>query len=92
MEAELSIRAQRDLEKVSHYTEEMWGVEQRIKTALQLKATLQFLEEYPYCGQPTERLNVFVVVVPKLPFVFLYKLMESKILVLQIVHSKQKRK
>ena len=92
MEAQLSSRAERDLEKISRYTEEMWGIEQRIKTALQLKTTLQFLEVYPDCGQPTDRLNVFVVVVPKLPFIFLYKILKSEILVLQILHSKQNRK
>lgn len=91
MEVLLSVRAQRDLEKISFYTEEMWGVEQRIKTALQLKNTLQFLEIYPDCGQPTDRPYVLVIVVPKLPFVFLYRISKSKILVLQIVHSKQNR-
>ena len=91
MEVILSARAEHDLEKISLYTEEMWGVEHRIKTALQLRAMSQFLELYPSCGQPTARANVFVVVVPKLPFLFLYKITKSKILVLQMLHSKQNR-
>jgi len=92
MEVKLSTRALRDLEKISLYTEEMWGDEQRIKTALQLKATVQFLEVYPDCGQSTDKSGVYVLIVPKLPFVYLYRIMSSKILILQILHSKQNRK
>ena len=91
MEVKLSARAESDLEKIAIYTEERWGVEQRIKTALQLRAVSQFLELYPYCGQSTDRLDVYIVIVPKLPFVLLYKITKSKIFILQILHSKQNR-
>lgn len=91
MEVILSARAERDLEKISLYTEEMWGIEQRIKMALQLKAMSQFLELYPDCGHSSVRKGVFVAVVPKLPFVFLYNVTKSKIKILQILHTKQNR-
>ena len=89
MEVKLSKRAQSDLHKIAVYTEEMWGMEQRIKTGLQLKNTLEFLENYPECGHATSRIGIFILVVPKLPFVFSYRLSHSKIIVLQALHVKQ---
>ena len=89
MEVKLSRRAQYDLDKIAVYSEEMWGTEQRIKTGLQLKNTLEFLENYPDCGHATSKIGIFIVMVPKLPFVFLYRLSHSKIIVLQVLHSKQ---
>lgn len=91
MEVRLSKRALQDLESIFLYTEEEWGVNQRIKVALQLKLVLKFLEMYPNCGQTTKRSGVSALAVPKLPFVFLFKVTNSNLVVIQVLHSKQRK-
>lgn len=92
MEVRLSKRALNDVEKIFLYTEEMWGIEQRIKVATGIKLVLHFLENYPDCGQSTNRSSVSTLVVTKLPFVFLYKINNSNLIILRVRHSKQLRK
>jgi len=85
----LSAVAEADLVAIIQQTKSEWGDEQAKLLKVKFQSTLVFLSEFPYCGQATRRLSVYVRVIPKLPFVILYKLDKETITILQIKHTKR---
>jgi plasmid stabilization system protein ParE len=91
MEIKLSVRAEKDVEAIFSYTETIWGIERRKQTANQINQILDFLVLNPKSGRETLRLNIFVLVIPKLPYVLLYRKTKTTITILQLIHTKRSR-
>ncbi len=91
VEVIVSKRAQKDVSDIKILSIEQWGDVTASTTAQELKNTLYFLSEFPDCGQTVERKNVYARVVPRLPFVILYRRNLEIITILRILHNKRKR-
>lgn len=91
MEIRLSARTEKDLENIFSYTETIWGMARRRRTALQLNEVFDFLAHNPESGRETARAGVFVLVVPRLPYVLLYRKNNSAVTILQLIHTKRRR-
>ncbi len=91
VEVIVSKRAEKDISDIKIFTIEQWGEVKSSITGRELKLAFNFLSEFPYCGQPVERKNVFARVVPQLPFVILYRYTSEKVTVLRIIHTKRNR-
>ena len=91
IEVIVSKRAQKDVSGIKIFTIEQWGEIKSSMTGRELKRAFHFLSEFPDCGQRVERKNVFARVVPRLPFVILYRRNPSTVTILRVIHNKQKR-
>lgn len=91
IEVIVSKRAEKDIYDIKIFTIEQWGEVKSSATARELKLAFYFLSNFPDCGQPVERRNVYARVVPRLPFVVLYRRNLKTITILRIIHNKRKR-
>jgi plasmid stabilization system protein ParE len=85
----LSAVAEADLVAIIQQTKSEWGDEQAKLLKVRFQSALVFLSEFPHCGRATRRPSVYARVIPKLPFVILYKLDKETITILQIKHTKR---
>ena len=83
--------AEADLVAIISYTKIEWGNSQAKVVKMQLQSAILFLSSFPECGHPTKQPGAFSRIVPKLPFVILYKYTKNKVTILQILHTKRNR-
>ena len=88
---EMSAIAEADLRTIILHTKSEWGIDQAKLVKVKLQSAIVFLIEFPECGRATKQQSVRARVVPKLPFVILYKLNTEKMTIIQILHTKRKR-
>ncbi len=81
--------AVRDLQKIARYSEGEWGSVQKERTLDRIARACEMLIAFPHLGIESRVKGVYQRVVPKLPFILLYQITETDILIVQILHMRQ---
>lgn len=90
LQVEFTVSAQDDLRHIFYYTKTKWGNAKAIVLKDQIRLTAELLALFPDSGRKTNKNNVLVKVVPRLPFLIVYKMEEKNVvLIIQILHQKQ---
>jgi plasmid stabilization system protein ParE len=91
MRIHINESAQQDLIAIAQYTEKKWGLTQKNVLKAQLESALRFVGTFPDCGQVTLRKNTYARVIPRIPFIIVYKKSGDTIMVFRVVHTSRKR-
>ncbi len=87
---EFTIAAQNDLKHIFNYTKTKWGDKKALAMKDRIRLTVELLSLFPESGKKTNKNDVLVKVVSKLPFLIVYRLeKENTILIIQLLHQKQ---
>jgi len=89
MRVEFTVAARDDLEHIYYYTKTKWGNAKALVLRDRIRLTIELLALFPDSGKKTNKKDVLVKIVPKLPFLIVYKMEGKMILIIQILHQKR---
>jgi plasmid stabilization system protein ParE len=82
--------AQEDAWSIVMYTKTEWGQIQAEKLIDILEQSTVFMTESPKLGRLVRSKNTYVLVLPKVPFVIVYYMIEEKVYVTQVIHTSRR--
>jgi toxin ParE1/3/4 len=90
MRIEWSDHAFFDLKIISEFIEQDRDIGTANRVSRTIYDTIQTLPAMPYRGRYGRLENTRELVIPRLPYVVIYRLMEDRIVILNIVHGAQR--
>ena len=84
-------RARVDLIDIQTYTHKNWGSKKVLETQSLINSSIKLIAESPFAGRNTHKNSVYIKVLPRLPFVVVYKFDDVSVSIIKIIHSKRKR-
>jgi plasmid stabilization system protein ParE len=82
------------LDEVAHiirYTKADWGNSQSKKLVEVFERAQNVIASSPKFGKRVRRKNVYVYILSKVPFVFLYEFEDEEIFINQVIHTSKRR-
>jgi plasmid stabilization system protein ParE len=82
------------INEVAHiveYTKAEWGHSQSKKLVEVFEQAQNVIATSPKLGKRVRRKNVYVYILPKVPFVFLYEFNGEEIFINQVIHTSKSR-
>jgi toxin ParE1/3/4 len=90
MRIEWSAHAVADLKEISEYIEQNRDLGTANRITRMIYDAVQSLRRLPYQGRYGRLENTRELIIPKLPWIAVYRVFEERIVVLNILHSAQK--
>jgi toxin ParE1/3/4 len=90
MRIEWSERAVADLKAISEYIEQDRNLESANQVTRAIYKALQSLRTMPYRGRYGRVDNTRELVIPRLPYVAIYEILQDRVVILNIVHGAQR--
>ena len=90
MRIEWSAHAVSDLKAISEYIEQDRNLETANRVTRTIYDTVQSLRTMPYRGRYGRIENTRELVVPRLPYIVVYRVFEERELILNVVHGAQR--
>ncbi len=90
MRIEWSAHAVSDLKAISEYIEQDRNLETANRVTRTIYDTVQSLRTMPYRGRYGRIENTRELVVPRLPYIVVYRVFEERVLILNVVHGAQR--
>jgi len=87
---EWSAHALSDLEAISEYSEQDRNLETANRVTRTIYDAIQSLRTLPYRGRYGRIADTRDLVIPRLPYIVVYRVFEERVLVLSIVHGAQR--
>ncbi len=90
MRVEWSTRAVSDLKAISEYIEQDRNLETANRITRTIYDAVQSLRAMPHRGREGRVRDTRELLVPRLPYILVYRLLEERIMVLNVVHGAQR--
>jgi toxin ParE1/3/4 len=91
MRVDWSAPALSDLKAISEYIEQDRSLETANRVSEAIFDAVQSLGTMPYRGRPGHLEGTRELVVPRLPYIVIYRVIEDRVAIARIVHGAQKR-
>jgi plasmid stabilization system protein ParE len=79
-----------DLARICDYTQEHFGAARGRATALAIYKGADSLKTFPYLGRPGRKTGTREIVIPNLPFLIVYRVLDAHVEVVRILHVARK--
>ena len=87
----LQNKVKADLLAIQIYTQNTWGTTKAEEMLFEIDQTFASIRSFPFLGKTTRGKNVFVKTLVNLPFIIVYKVDDTSIVVIKITHTKRRR-
>jgi len=79
-----------DLTRICDYTQEHFGAAKARNTALTIYESAAWLKTFPNLGRPGRKPGTREVVIPNLPILIIYRVLDAHVEVARILHGARK--